>query len=138
MRYVINFSGLILSAVLVLTPLLWWISKKRGHKRLQKSATLVFAFFAAGFVMAWLLLGVYAAARAVSISLSTTPLLFLCPTSILSMGLDNASWPMALLGWLIIALTNAGLYSVVGFVVGIVMFPLWKIEDSTQPLFPIT
>jgi hypothetical protein len=48
---------------------------------------------------------------------STTPLIYICPSSILSMGLDNASLLLSLLGWLIISVSNALLYSIPGAVV---------------------
>ena len=41
---------------------------------------------------------------------STAPLFYLCPSSILSMGLDNASTVVAIMGWLFISASNALFY----------------------------
>jgi hypothetical protein len=82
------------------------------RKRLQ----IVGAFAAVGFVLPWLLLVFYAIARRVGWNPSTTPLLYLCPSSIMALGLDNASWLVGLFGWLVISARNAVLYSIPGIV----------------------
>lgn len=82
---------------------------------------IVAGFAAAGFFMAWLLLAFCAWARELGWHLSTTPLLYLCPSSIMSLGLDNASLLVGLLGWVLIAFSNAVLYAAVGIPFGIVI-----------------
>jgi len=77
------------------------------------------AFAAVGFALPWLLLAVYAIARQVGMNPSTAPLLYVCPSSILSLGLDNASWIVGLCGWLLISVSNALLYSIPGVVVSL-------------------
>lgn len=56
---------------------------------------------------------------------STMPLVYLCPSSIMSMALDNASLLLILLVWLLISVTNAVLYSIPGAVV-LLFVGLWK------------
>jgi hypothetical protein len=85
------------------------------RKRLQ----IVGGFAAVGFVLPWLLLAFYTIARRMGIHPSTMPLLYLCPSSIMSLGLDNASLIVALFGWLLISASNAVLYSIPGFVVAL-------------------
>ena len=85
------------------------------RKRLQ----VVGVFAAVGFVLPWLLLAFYLIARRVNWNPSTTPLLYLCPSSIMSLGLDNASWLVGLFGWLLISASNAVLYSIPGFIVSL-------------------
>jgi hypothetical protein len=56
---------------------------------------------------------------------STMPLVYLCPSSIMSMALDNASLLLILLVWLLISVSNAVLYSIPGAVV-LLFVGLWK------------
>ena len=49
----------------------------------------------------------------------TRVILLLCPASIFSLGLDNASLPVVLSSWLYIALSNAVLYGAVGTIVSL-------------------
>jgi hypothetical protein len=65
----------------------------------------------------WLLLAFYAVARGMGRNPSTIPLLYLCPSSIMTLGLDDASWIVSALGWLLISLNNALLYSLPGILV---------------------
>lgn len=126
MYYVTHSMGFV---VLVLIPtmlVLWRYSKKRQFRRLQKSMRVVFAFAATGFAMAWFLLAVYAVAHCLKLNPSTTPLLYLCPSSGIALGLDNASLLVGLLGWLVISISNAALYSIIGTLAGAVLFPLWR------------
>lgn len=44
--------------------------------------------------------------------------LVLCPPSIGAISLDNASRMLSVLAWFLFALTNAGLYAVVGWITG--------------------
>jgi len=85
------------------------------RKRLQ----IVGAFAAVGFILPWLLLLYYAVARQLGGRPSTTMLLYVCPSSIASLGLDNASLLVGLIGWLLIGLSNAVLYSIVGALMSI-------------------
>jgi len=88
---------------------------------MSRKMRVVAWFAAAGFVAPWLLLVCYAAAHRLGIRLSTTPLLYLCPASIASLGLDNASWLVSLLGWLLISLSNAALNSLPGAVISLLI-----------------
>jgi len=45
-------------------------------------------------------------------------LLILCPSFLSAMPLDSLSWHAEVRGWLVIALENAGLYGLVGMVLG--------------------
>jgi hypothetical protein len=92
---------------------------------LVKSLKIVGGFAALGFVLPWLLLGYYALAHRMGAHPNTGPLLFLCPTSIIAIGLDNASLLIGLLGWLLIGLSNAVLYAIPGIFVAVVV-RLWK------------
>jgi hypothetical protein len=92
---------------------------------LRKRLQIVGAFAAVGFVLPWLLLAFYTIARRMGVNLSTMPLLYLCPSSIISLGLDNASLIVGLFGWLLISACNAVLYSIPGFVVSLFV-GLWK------------
>lgn len=78
-----------------------------------------------GFIVPWLLLAYYTIAHRTGHFPSTTPLLYMCPSSIMALGLDNASPLVGLLGWLIIALSNAVLYAMPGVLVGTAV-GLWK------------
>ena len=44
--------------------------------------------------------------------------LLLCPPSIASMAFDSATTETAVRGWIVISIVNAGLYGVVGLVIG--------------------
>ena len=90
------------------------------RKRLQ----IVGTFAAVGFVLPWLLLAFYLIAHRVGWKPSTTPLLYLCPSSIMSLGLENASWLVGLFGWLLISTSNAVLYAVPGVVIS--LFVGWR------------
>jgi hypothetical protein len=80
-------------------------------------------FAAVGFVLPWLFLAFYAIAHRLGENRSTMPLLYVCPSSIISLGLDNASWIVGLLGWLLISTSNAVLYSIPGIVVSLFVGP---------------
>ncbi|HWY20163.1 MAG TPA: hypothetical protein VNX26_03025 [Candidatus Acidoferrum sp.] len=90
------------------------------RKRLQ----IVSAFAAVGFVLPWLLLAFYAIAERMGHNPSTKLLLYLCPSSIISLGLDNASLLVGLFGWLLISASNAVLYSIPGTIVS--LFVGWR------------
>jgi hypothetical protein len=86
---------------------------------------IVGAFATTGFALPWLLLLCYSVARNMGRHPSTTPLLYLCPPSVVSLGLDNASLIVGLIGWLFISLENAVLYAILGTVTAIVV-AVWK------------
>jgi hypothetical protein len=90
------------------------------HKRLQ----IVGAFASIGFILPWMLVAFYAIAHGLGGNPSTKPLLYLCPSSIISLGLDNASLLIGLFGWLLISISNAILYSIPGAVVS--LFVGWR------------
>jgi hypothetical protein len=79
------------------------------------------AFATCGFLICWILLayGVYAHSH------NQIPnerlILRLCPFSIITLGLDNASLGVGLLGWLLIALMNAVTYAIPGCVIGVLI-----------------
>jgi hypothetical protein len=87
------------------------------RKRLQ----VVGMFASIGFIVPWVLVAFYAIAHRFGGNPSTKPLLYLCPSSIISLGLDNASLLVGLLGWLLISVSNAILYSIPGFVVSLLV-----------------
>ena len=92
---------------------------------LRRGSKIVGGFAAVGFALPWLLLAYFAIARSMGIHPSTASLMYLCPSSIMALGLDNASLIVGLFGWLVISGTNAVLYSIPGVVVAL-LFSLWK------------
>jgi hypothetical protein len=95
---------------------------------MRKRWRVIAGFGAAGFTISWLLFLFYSYAHWIEWNPSTTPLLYLCPASILSLGLDRSSLLVGLLGWLLISLSNAVLYSIVGiaFHAALRFLTLWK------------
>jgi hypothetical protein len=91
---------------------------------MRKRLKIVGAFAAVGFVLPWLLLAFYLIARRLKWNPSTAPLLYLCPSSIVSLALENASWPVGLFGWLLISASNAVLYGIPGLIVS--LFVGWR------------
>jgi hypothetical protein len=92
---------------------------------LRRGSKIVAGFAAVGFVLPWLLLAYYAVANGMGKHPSTALLMYLCPSSIAALGLDNASFLVGIFGWLAISGTNAVLYSVPGVLVAL-LFGLWK------------
>jgi hypothetical protein len=82
------------------------------------------AFAGIGFVLPWVLVALYAVAHRLGGNPSTKLLLYLCPSSIISLGLDNASLLVGLFGWLLISVSNAILYSIPGVVIS--LFVGWR------------
>ena len=78
-------------------------------------------FAAIGFILPWLLLIFYAIARKIGAHPSTMLLLYVCPSSIMALGLDSASLILGLFGWLLISLSNAILYAMPGAAVGVML-----------------
>jgi hypothetical protein len=100
-------------------------------QRIKIVAVVTGVFAACGFLICWILLGYSAYAYARHQMPNTRVLLALCPPSIVSLGLDSASLPVAVLGWLIIGFFNAITYSVPGFFVGIVVATVYPKGQST-------
>jgi hypothetical protein len=84
---------------------------------MRKSTKVVIGFGVTGFFLPLLLLTVYIIAGHFNDYLDTTPLFYLCPSSIVSMGLDHASMSTAVFVWLMISATNAVLYAIVPFAI---------------------
>jgi Sec-independent protein secretion pathway component TatC len=97
-------------------------------KHLRKALKVVIGFAAVGFIVPWLLLAYYTIAQRTGHNPSTTPALYMCPFSIYSLALDNASLLEGLFVWLVISLFNASLYAMPGLLVGAVVgaVNLWK------------
>ena len=87
---------------------------------LRRGLKVVAAFAAVGFIVPWLLVVFYAIAHKMGNHPSTTPLIYLCPSSIIALGLDNAPLIVGLLGWLLISISNAVVYTIPGITAGIV------------------
>jgi len=122
MGSLITYSAYAGLALMLIMPVWWLYTKKKHLNWLEKSIRLVFAFTATGFAMAWLLLGAYLVGRHLNFSLSDELFLSLCPPSIASLVLENASWGVSLVGWLMISLSNASLYAVVGMLFAVAYF----------------
>ncbi len=90
---------------------------------MSRTFKIVGTFAACGFGVAWLLLGYSAVCFRLGIQVEEAAFLMLCPSSILAMGLDGASAFVALIGWLVIAILNAALYAILGFVISLVLRP---------------
>ena len=88
---------------------------------LRKTLQVALYFAGVGFVLPWLLLTYYGIAHHLGGHPNTAPLLFLCPSSIMALGLDQASLLVGILGWLMISFSNAVLYAVPGVGFGIVV-----------------
>lgn len=98
--------------------------------RKARALKTVGGFAAAGFLLPLLLLAYYSAANSLGKFPSTDLLFDLCPSSILSMGLDKASTSTAIVVWLLIAASNAVLYALLGIVVALI-FRLRKSKRSS-------
>jgi hypothetical protein len=92
---------------------------------LRKNLQIVSAFVAVGFVLPWLFLAYYMIAHRMDKYPGTTLLFYLCPSSIMSMGLDNASFLTGFIGWLLISASNAVLYAVPGIAIALLRY-FWK------------
>jgi hypothetical protein len=79
---------------------------------------IVGGFAATGFCLPLLLLAFWEFSQAPDVSLL---LFWVCPTSIMSMGLDGATGATAIEGWLVIGASNAVLYAVVGLLVALIL-----------------
>ena len=98
---------------------------RRANQGLRKGLKIVGSFAAIGFIVPWLLLAFYAGADRMGEHPSTAPLRYLCPSSVASLGLDNALLLVGIFGWLLIGASNAALYSIPGIIVAL-FAGLWK------------
>jgi hypothetical protein len=102
---------------------------------MRNGTKLVIGFALVGFVLPLICLVFYAIAAHFKIYPSTTPLMYLCPTSFMSIALENASAFTAVIVWLMICVSNAVLYAVIPFAI-VVIFgisqPTWKTEDHVD------
>jgi hypothetical protein len=97
------------------------VNVQRMKQRLKVAAFTTAVFAACGFLICWILLAYSAFAHAHHQMPDMKLFMTLCPPSIISLGLDNASVPVALLGWAMIGLLNALTYSVPGLLVGLLV-----------------
>jgi len=103
---------------------------------MRNGTRLVIGFALVGFILPLIGLAFYAIAALFKIYPSTTPLMYLCPTSILSMALgDHTSAFAAVFVWLMICVSNAVLYAIIPFAI-LVIFgisqPGWTAEDHSD------
>jgi hypothetical protein len=91
------------------------------NQRFRIVAFTTAAFAACGFFICGILLGYSAYAHAHHQMPNTKIFLTLCPPSIISLGLDNASTLVGLFGWLLIGLVNAIIYAIPGFLIGVLI-----------------
>jgi hypothetical protein len=89
---------------------------------MNRTLKIATAFAGVGLLVPWIFLAYDLLARRMGRHPDATLLLYLCPSSILALGLDNASLLMGLAGWLIISLSNALLYGMIGVAIGFVIF----------------
>ena len=85
----------------------------------RKSLRVVAAFAAVGFALPWVLLAYYVVAHRLGKHPSAAPLVYLCPASIMSLGLENKTGLAGLIGWGVISVSNAVLYAIPGIVVSL-------------------
>lgn len=86
-----------------------------------RALRVVGGFAAVGFLLPLFLLAYYTAAHHMSRYPNTDLLFYLCPSSIICMGLDNASVSTAVIVWLFISASNAVLYALPGLVVALIL-----------------
>ena len=101
-----------------LTGLGWKCDFKR---RVKIDALTTVAFAVCGFSICWILLFYYGYAHAHQHLPSMRLFYALCPDSIISVGLDDASLAVGLLGWVLIGLMNAVRYAIAGVLIGILV-----------------
>lgn len=97
-----------------------WLLRKRYDRHTPRALKTVGGFAAAGFLLPLLLLAYYTAANHMGKFPSTDLLFYLCPSSIMCMGLEHASISTGIVVWLIIASSNAALYALPGIVVALI------------------
>jgi len=98
---------------------------------MRRSTKVVVGFAVAGFILPLLLLTIYFLAGHFDRYPNMVALFDLCPTSIMSMPLDHASVPTAVIVWLIISLSNAVVYAVVPFAI-VLVYRIFKPSRSTH------
>jgi hypothetical protein len=102
---------------------------------MRNGTKLVIGFALVGFILPLIGLAFYSIAAHYKIYPSTTPLMYLCPPSIMSMALENASAFAAVIVWLLICVSNAVLYAVIPFAIVLIFGisqPTWKTEDHVD------
>ncbi|HTV60736.1 MAG TPA: hypothetical protein VMJ93_17820 [Verrucomicrobiae bacterium] len=85
----------------------------------RKSLRVVAGFAAFGFALPWALLAYYVIAHRMGMHPSAAPLVYLCPTSIMSLGLENKTGAAGLLGWAVISVGNSVMWAIPGIVVSL-------------------
>jgi hypothetical protein len=96
------------------------VGREDKRNNLRRALKVVGIFATVGFLVPWMLVVFYALAHKMGRNPSTTPLLYLCPSSIMALGLDKASLIVGLFGWLLISISNAFVYAIPGIAVGVV------------------
>ena len=103
---------------------------------MRNGTKLVIGFALAGLILPLIGLAFYSIAALFKIYPSTTPALYLCPTSFMLMALgDHASVLDGVIAWLMVCVSNALLYAVIPFAI-LVIFgisqPTWKAEGHGE------
>ena len=93
-----------------------------GEKRKARALKIVGGFATVGFMLPLLLLAYYSAANSIGNFPNTDLLFYLCPSSIMCMGLEHASISTGIVVWLMIAASNAILYALPGIAVALVFW----------------
>jgi hypothetical protein len=97
---------------------------------MRKSTKIVIGFAVVGFLLPVLLLTVYVIAGHFNEYPSTSPLLYLCPSSIMSMALNGQSVFEDIVVWLMICVSNAAFYAALPFAI-VAIYRV--IRPDTQP-----
>jgi hypothetical protein len=87
---------------------------------MAKTLKIVCGFAAVGFFLPLILLTYYTVAQHNGKNPNTDPLFYLCPSSIMSMGLTHGWGSTAVVVWLLISASNAVLYAIPGVVVALI------------------
>jgi hypothetical protein len=88
---------------------------------MNRTPKIATAFAGVGFLVPWIFLAYDLLARRMGRHPDATLLLYVCPSSIVALGLDSASPLMGVAGWLLISLSNALLYGIIGVAIGLVI-----------------
>jgi hypothetical protein len=87
---------------------------------MNRALKIATAFAGVGLLVPWLFLAYEMLARSMGRHPSATLLLYLCPSSIMALGLDSASPLLGLAVWAFISVTNAVLYAIPGAILGLI------------------
>jgi hypothetical protein len=103
---------------------------------MRNGTKLVIGFSLVGFILPLIGVAFYSIAAHFNVHPSTTPALYLCPTSFILIALgDHASVFTGVIAWLMICVSNAVLYAVVPFAIVVVFGisqPTWTTEDHGE------